>query len=104
MQGREWAMSTLQKPITGIKMESIKELKQKAMALEPIVRIGKSGLSETVINEIRKQVEQKKLVKVKMLRSFVGTADKKEMARQMAEKTGSILVHNVGFIVVLAKK
>ena len=74
------------------------------MAIEPIVRIGKSGLSDTVVGEIKKQVQQKKLIKVKMLRSFVGTGDKKALARELAEKTGSILVHSVGLIVVLAKK
>ncbi len=85
-------------------MEGIKELKAKAMAIEPIVRIGKSGLTEPVIGEIKKQVEQKKLVKIKMLKAFVGGNDKKELAKEIAEKTGSVLVHNVGFIVVLARK
>ncbi len=104
MREREWATSTLKKYTTGIKMENIKELKRKAAALEPIVRIGKSGLSDTVVGEIKKQIEQKKLIKVKMLRSFVGTEDKKQIARQMAEKTGSVLVQSVGLTVVLAKK
>lgn len=85
-------------------MESIKELKAKAMAIEPIVRIGKSGLTESVIGEIKKQVEQKKLIKIKVLKAFVGGKDKKELAKEIAEKTGSVLVHNVGFIVVLARK
>jgi len=85
-------------------MESIRELKAKAMAIEPVVRIGKSGLTEPVINEIKKQLEKKKLIKIKMLKAFVSGKDKKEMAREIAEKTGSMLVHNVGFIVVVAKK
>jgi len=74
------------------------------MAIEPIVRIGKSGLTESVVTEIKKQVAQKKLVKIKMLKAFVEGHDKKEMANQIAEKTNSVLVHNVGFIVVIAKK
>ena len=74
------------------------------MAIEPVVRIGKSGLTEPVINEIKKQLEKKKLIKIKMLKAFVSGKDKKEMAREIAEKTGSMLVHNVGFIVVVAKK
>ena len=84
-------------------MADIKELKAQAKALEPIVRIGKSGLSETVVAEIKKQIEQKKLIKVKMLRSFVGNDDKKVLAKQIAEKTGSILVQRTGFVAVLAK-
>ena len=102
-------MSTLKKPTTRHKtpehkMADIKELKAKAMAIEPIVRIGKSGLSESVVNEIKKQLKQKKLIKIKMLKSFIGSTDKKEAARQIAEKTGSVLVHRVGFVVVLAEK
>jgi len=104
MQERAWATSTLRGRTTGTKMESIRELKKKAAALEPIVRIGKSGLSGTVVGEIKKQIEQKKLIKVKMLRSFVGAGDKKKLAAEIAEKTGSTLVHSVGLIAVLAKK
>lgn len=97
-------MSTLKKPTTGTKMEGIKEMKAKAMALEPIVRIGKSGLTDTVIAEIKKQLKQKKLIKVKMLISFVGRKDKKAVAEEIAEKTGSMIVHTIGFVVVLARK
>jgi len=85
-------------------MTSIPELKAKAMALEPIVRIGKAGLTESVLNEIKKQLEQKGLIKVKALKSFAKGRDKKSVAEEIAKKTGSILVHRVGFVVVLAKK
>ena len=59
-------------------MEDMKEMKAKAMAIEPLVRIGKSGLTDSVVTEIKKQVEQKKLVKIKMLKAFVEGNDKKE--------------------------
>jgi RNA-binding protein len=85
-------------------MKDIKELKKKAIAIEPIVRIGKSGLKDTVISEIKKQLKQKNLIKVKMLKTFVGEKDKKALAEELAEKTESILVHRVGFTVTLARK
>jgi len=85
-------------------MENIKELKKKAMALDPIVRIGKSGMSDSVTEEIIKHIKDKGLVKVKMLKSFVGSNDKKELAEQIAAKTLSQLVDRVGFVVVLARK
>jgi RNA-binding protein len=90
--------------ITGVKMADAKELKAKAMGLEPAVRIGKSGLSDSVVEEIKKHIKQKGLVKVKMLRSFVGSNDKKALAEEIAEKTGSTLVGRIGFAVVLARK
>lgn len=85
-------------------MEDIKKLKAKAMALEPVVRIGKSGLTETVVSEMKKQLEKNRIIKIKMLKSFVGRNDKKDAAKQIAEKTNSRLVHTVGFVVVIAKK
>ena len=97
-------MNILKKPTTGTKMEDIKKLKAKAMALEPIVRIGKSGLTETVMTEIKKQLNQKQLIKIKMLKSFVGREEKKDAAKQIAEKTNSRVVYTIGFVVVLAKK
>ncbi len=104
MQEKEWGTSILKKPITRLKMADMKELKQKAVALEPVVRIGKAGLTETVVSEIKKHIEKKKLIKVKMLRTFVGTNDKKALAKEIADKTGSLLVHRVGYVIALAKK
>lgn len=85
-------------------MPDKKEIKEKAKALEPVVRIGKSGLTDSVVGEIKKQIKQKGMIKVKMLKSFVGGKDKKESAMEIADKTESNLVQRVGFVVVLAKK
>ena len=79
----------------------IKVLKAKAKDLNPIVRIGKSGLSETVIAEITQQLKVKKLIKVKFLRSALEEADRKSLVASLVEKTPSVLVQNVGFVVVL---
>lgn len=97
-------MSTRRKRITRHKMEKTSELKAKAIALEPVVRIGKSGLTDSVIGEIKKHLEKKKMIKVKMLKSFAGARDRKELAEEIAEKTGSSVIHMVGFVVVLLKK
>ena len=81
-----------------------KELKQKAKSLEPSVRIGKSGLTESIIDEIKIHLKEKKLVKVKLLKSSIQGKGKKAVARELAEKTSSVLVDRVGFVVVLYKK
>jgi RNA-binding protein len=73
-------------------------------SLEPVLRIGKSGLAEGVIEEIKRQLKQKKLIKIKLLKSFIGDKDRKLIAEEIAEKTGSELAHQVGFVVVLHKK
>ncbi len=81
-----------------------KKLKEKAKLLEPVIRIGKGGLTASVIEEIKKHLKKKGLVKVKMLGSFLEDKDKELAVKEVAEKTDSILVDTVGFVVVLLKK
>ena len=79
-----------------------KELVERAKLLEPVLRIGKSGLTEGVIAEIKKQLKKKKLIKIKLLKGALG--NRKELAKEIAAKTGSELVQQVGFVVVLHKR
>lgn len=79
-------------------------LRSKAKTLEPIVRIGKSGLTEGTINEIKRQLKKKKLIKIKLLRSFVQAQNKKTIIKEIASLTNSEIIESVGFILVLSKK
>jgi len=80
------------------------KLKNKAKFLEPTVRIGKSGLTQNIITEINKQLKNRKLIKVKFLKSALENTDKKQLAEQILENTDSILIEKVGFVIVLYKK
>ena len=79
------------------------KLKEKAKTLEPVIRVGKNGLTESTIKEIKKQLNKKKLIKVKLLRAFVKGKDKKLVANKIAEETNSRLIDLVGFVIVLYK-
>lgn len=79
----------------------MKEEKKKAHKLEPVMQIGKNGLTNPIIKEVKRQLKDKKLIKVKILRSAYGNVSKKEFARQLALKTDSQLIQQVGFVVVL---
>ena len=81
-----------------------KELVEKAKLLEPISRIGKSGLTEGVVKEITRQLKKKKLVKIKFLKSALEGKNKKEFAKDIASKTDSELIQQVGFVIVLYKR
>ena len=85
-------------------MISIKELKTKAMGLEPIINVGKAGLTDSIIEEIKSQLKNRKLIKVKFLKSALKDKDKKELAEELVSKTNAQLIHKVGFVVVLYKK
>jgi len=60
-------------------------------------------LTENTIKEIKKQLNKKKLIKVKLLRAFVKGKDKKLIANKIAEETNSKLIDMVGFVIVLYK-
>jgi len=72
-------------------------------ALPIVVRIGKAGLTPSVIEEIKKQVKKRKVVKVKFLPVLAQGRDKKAFAKELAAKTGARLVSQVGFVAVLER-
>ena len=82
----------------------MKKLREKGHYLEPIIRIGKKGITDEVIKEISKQIKKKKLIKIKFLKSFLDKKERKETAREIAEKTDSKIIEQIGFVVVLWKK
>jgi len=79
------------------------KLRSKAKLLEPVIRIGKNGLTEGMVKEIAKLLKKKRLIKIKMLKAFLQDNDRKDAAKEIAEKTGSIIIDQVGFVVVLYK-
>ena len=90
-----------------LKHHGIKELRSQGQKLEPIIRIGKNGLTESQVEEIKKHLKKRKLVKIKILKSLIdekGTKIKHDMAREICEKTGAQLIQRVGFTVLIYKE
>ena len=90
--------------------QNLHKLKLKARAMPATVQIGKNGLTEASIEELKKQLKKRKLVKIKLVKGFVeqlkesSNKTKKEIAIELAEKTNSELIDAVGFVVVLWKR
>jgi len=82
-------------------MIDITLLRKKAQALPPCVRIGKKGITQSTYLEIMKQLKQKRLIKIKFLRSFLEEHDKHEAAGEIIAKTGALAVQQVGFTLIL---
>ena len=74
------------------------------MDIEPTIRIGKNGLTEGTITEIKKQLKKRKIIKIKLLRSFAEREEKDESARKIAELTNSMILERKGFVVTLKSK
>jgi RNA-binding protein len=76
----------------------IRKFKAAAQLLDPMLKVGKAGLSEGFIRSVDMALAQHELVKIK----FVEFKDqKKELAPQLAEKTACHLVVRVGNVMVL---
>jgi len=76
----------------------IRKFKAAAQLLEPMLKIGKAGLSDGFVQTVSVALNQHELVKIK----FVEFKEhKKELAPLLAEKTDSHLVMRVGNVMVL---
>lgn len=82
----------------------LKSLKTQAAVLKPVVQIGKNGLTKEVLAQIGKYLKKHKLMKVKLLKASFLERPKKELVQELADRTQSILVHHVGFVVVLYRE
>ncbi len=81
--------------------ERLYQLKSEANQLNPILNIGKNGVTDTLIEELNKQIKANRLVKVRVLRSAEEEKDVKEIAEEIASATRSTLIEVRGRTVVL---
>ncbi|MFT4303861.1 MAG: YhbY family RNA-binding protein [Candidatus Woesearchaeota archaeon] len=47
----------------------IEQLKKKSKSLDPSIRIGKNGINDNVLNEIKILVKKRQLIKIKILKN-----------------------------------
>lgn len=66
------------------------------------INIGKAGLNDNVIEEIKRQLKNQELVKVKFSRNV--SSKKDELAEEIVKKTKSKLVDMRGNVAVIYKK
>jgi RNA-binding protein len=77
--------------------------REKAKQMQPVIWIGKKGITPELIEEIKKQVKDKKLIKIKLLKSALNDKSVKEMAEEICEQTSSTLIDKVGHVIVIEK-
>ena len=76
----------------------------KAHALQPAIRIGKSGITQGVIAETQKHLKKQKLIKVKFLKSSLEEVKIATQAQHLAEAIGAQIIKTTGFVVIYAKQ
>lgn len=77
-----------------------KHLRGLAHHLEPVVRVGQKGITESVVSETSRALESHELIKVRL---DAEGKEKKTLAEALAEKTEAELAGVVGKIAILYK-
>src|ERR1700722_4406265 len=79
----------------------IRKLKARAQLMEPMLKVGKAGLSEGFLKTVDEALARHELVKIKFVEF---KEEKKTLAPLMAAKTSSELIMRVGNVAVLYRR
>ena len=71
-------------------------------ALDPVMQIGKDGITDNVLNGVNLLLEARELVKFKMLRNC--DEDAKTLANEIARRVGADVVQVIGNIFILYRR
>ena len=85
-------------PLTGAQRKHLRGL---AHHLKPVVYVGRNGVTEPVLKEIEEALEYHELIKVKLSDP---QGRKKELAEEVAERSGGAWVGLVGNVVTLYRE
>lgn len=70
--------------------------------LKPVVTVAGNGLSDGVINEIERALDQHELIKIKLA---VGDRDtRKAVAAQICDRSGAELVQSIGNVILVLRR
>lgn len=73
-------------------------------AEKPTVWVGKEGSTEQIMNEIGRQLEQREVVKAKILQTGLKNEEAKNIATKIANQIGATLIEVRGHTFMLYKK
>lgn len=71
---------------------------------QPSVRIGKTGITANIVDEIRTQLAKRKLVKIKINKGIYDRENRSEVWEYLAQETSSVVVLARGNVGVLWSK
>jgi RNA-binding protein len=82
--------------------QDIKQLRAIGHKLKPVVTIAAKGLTEGVINELDRALNDHELIKIKLA---VGSREARaELARQISAQSGAEIVQSIGNVIVLLRR
>jgi RNA-binding protein len=78
-------------------------MKRELSLEQPTIWVGKEGASTQTMNEISRQLEKRKIVKVQILKSALKDESAKDIALKTAQQTESTLIDVRGHTFILHK-
>lgn len=95
-KGRPWD------PTRPLPNKAARHLKALGHHLDPVVQIGKEGITEAVVRATKEQLLAHELIKVRI--SPEAPVDRKDAGAELAEKAGASLAQTLGRTVLLYKR
>lgn len=94
----------MEKELNNIRLSSKakKMLRAKSHSITPVVWVGKEGVDKVIL-EVKRQIKDRGLIKVKIRTSALEKADRKEIAEKISTETNSEIVSLVGNVITLFK-
>jgi len=80
-----------------------RRIRQDLSAEKPTVWVGKEGLTAQIMNEISRQLEQREVVKTKILQTALKDQEARDIATKIADQTSATLIDVRGHTFVLYK-
>ncbi|MEQ7052433.1 ribosome assembly RNA-binding protein YhbY [Paenibacillaceae sp. P-4] len=77
-------------------------LRSLAHHLQPIFQVGKGGMNDQLVRHVEDAIEKRELMKVSVLNNCLD--DPREIAEELASRSGSELVQVIGKTIVLYKE
>lgn len=88
--------------MASLSIQERKRLRQIGHALNPVVMLGDKGLSESVLEELERALNDHELIKVKIVAE--DRDERAAMIVEISEKTGAQVVQKIGKIALIYKK
>jgi len=77
-------------------------LRSLANTLVPIFQVGKGGVNQNLITQVRDALEARELIKIQILNNC--TEEKEEVAQQLVKGAKAELVQIIGHVIILYKE
>ncbi|KJB84962.1 RNA-binding protein [Paenibacillus sp. E194] len=79
-----------------------RHLRSLAHHLQPIFQVGKGGMNDQLVRHVEDAIEKRELMKISVLNNCL--EDPREIAEELASRSGSELVQVIGKTIVLYKE